>query len=491
MTNFILVGHNGANLINSCYIYDPAGNLSQVTDLINSSNNRSFKYNTVNWLTNATGPWGTDVTSYDVNGNITQKNVGDQQLSYIYNHSTDELNNITGTQNETFTYDFYGDITTNGISQFIYNDSQELIQASGKNEKDKSYKKIEYTYDGNGNRISLHEGDETTFEAHQDSKLLYKLIKEVQAVDYIYLGGHKIIQLKHKISELATTADAVYLHNDLLGSPILQTNAAGNTQLQQEYLPYGNELNETPQDDNPHTGYTGKQHNDDSGLSYFGGRYYDPTIGRFMAIDPKDINPEVPLSFNRYVYANDNPYKFKDENGKWPDIVEQIMGASIGAATGWSETQSINGSIIGGGLGLLTSFVSAAASETVTSAILSSGFTDTIANGLGNLAKIPVNTGGLAISSKINTGKAQWGDAILGGISGFAGTAVVSSGFSSSGLLGEVGSAMKSAVMAGNTYLVGKSLELGAKSQIKSDDSNSNTMNIDFMGAGYSDFFGG
>lgn len=43
-------------------------------------------------------------------------------------------------------------------------------------------------------------------------------------------------------------------------------------------------------------------------------RYYDPVIGRFYSNDPvgfKNIH-----NFNRYAYANNNPYKYIDPDGR-------------------------------------------------------------------------------------------------------------------------------------------------------------------------------
>ena len=55
-------------------------------------------------------------------------------------------------------------------------------------------------------------------------------------------------------------------------------------------------------------------------MSYLGARYYNPHLGRFMGLDPKEVNPEDVHSFNRYAYANNNPYKFVDsERGLDPD----------------------------------------------------------------------------------------------------------------------------------------------------------------------------
>lgn len=45
-------------------------------------------------------------------------------------------------------------------------------------------------------------------------------------------------------------------------------------------------------------------------------RYYDPIAGRFLSVDPVVTDAKTGSSFNRYVYGNNNPYKFKDPDGK-------------------------------------------------------------------------------------------------------------------------------------------------------------------------------
>jgi hypothetical protein len=51
-------------------------------------------------------------------------------------------------------------------------------------------------------------------------------------------------------------------------------------------------------------------------------RYYDPVIGRFYSNDPVDaatfIRKGNIQGFNRYAYANNNPYKYTDPNGENP-----------------------------------------------------------------------------------------------------------------------------------------------------------------------------
>lgn len=45
-------------------------------------------------------------------------------------------------------------------------------------------------------------------------------------------------------------------------------------------------------------------------------RYYDPTVGRFLSVDPVTAYENPTGAFNRYWYANNNPYKFTDPDGR-------------------------------------------------------------------------------------------------------------------------------------------------------------------------------
>jgi murein DD-endopeptidase MepM/ murein hydrolase activator NlpD len=46
-------------------------------------------------------------------------------------------------------------------------------------------------------------------------------------------------------------------------------------------------------------------------------RYYDPLLGRFLSVDPVTAYSSPGVNFNRYWYANNNPYKFVDPDGRW------------------------------------------------------------------------------------------------------------------------------------------------------------------------------
>ncbi len=66
--------------------------------------------------------------------------------------------------------------------------------------------------------------------------------------------------------------------------------------------------------------YTGKERDTESGLDYFGARYYGSTMGRFMSPDPIKLTDERLLNpantLNLYSYTANNPLKYVDPDGK-------------------------------------------------------------------------------------------------------------------------------------------------------------------------------
>lgn len=105
-----------------------------------------------------------------------------------------------------------------------------------------------------------------------------------------------------------------YLHADGLGSVVAATNTAGVVVWRKSYVPFGEQIDATL--GNANTAYTGKPHDEVVGLTYFGARHFDPEIGRFSSVDPIGFTEWNPISFNAYAYANNNPYRFVDPDGR-------------------------------------------------------------------------------------------------------------------------------------------------------------------------------
>ncbi|MBI5225012.1 RHS repeat-associated core domain-containing protein [Candidatus Micrarchaeota archaeon] len=89
--------------------------------------------------------------------------------------------------------------------------------------------------------------------------------------------------------------------------------------------------------------YTGKEFDDESGLYYYGARYYDPDLGRFVSADALQGNLGDPLSLNRYVYVKNNPLRYIDLTGnegteralilEITEAVDKLTRNSCGAGT--------------------------------------------------------------------------------------------------------------------------------------------------------------
>jgi RHS repeat-associated protein len=106
-----------------------------------------------------------------------------------------------------------------------------------------------------------------------------------------------------------------YLITDPLSSPIAASDACGNVLWQQPYLPFGSRTQFAAVGQNDQW-FTGKIQDDLSQLVNMGARQYSPAFGRFMSTDPQPVTAENHFSFNRYAYANNNPYRYNDPTGQ-------------------------------------------------------------------------------------------------------------------------------------------------------------------------------
>jgi RHS repeat-associated protein len=106
-----------------------------------------------------------------------------------------------------------------------------------------------------------------------------------------------------------------YYHGDQIGSARLLTAGAGWPVSSDVFYPFGQEQSSTS--DPNHYKFTGKERDTESGLDYFGARYYGSSMGRFMSPDPllNSGRPDNPQTWNRYAYALNNPLTTVDPTG--------------------------------------------------------------------------------------------------------------------------------------------------------------------------------
>jgi RHS repeat-associated protein len=171
----------------------------------------------------------------------------------------------------------------------------------------------------------------------QGTKIMSSLFKQL---GYILLLVLATASLAH--AERKTT----YYHTDALGSVVAASNDAGALLWRKEYAPFGEQTDSTAE--NEKLAYTGKQHDDVTGLTYFGARHYDPHLGRFMSVDPVGFVDSEPMTFNRYSYANNNPYKNVDPDGEFVNFAAKfVLDVGVNVAFNYVTTGELN---VGGAL---------------------------------------------------------------------------------------------------------------------------------------------
>jgi RHS repeat-associated protein len=152
-----------------------------------------------------------------------------------------------------------------------------------------------------------------------------------------------------------STSKLIYIHPDVKGSPLMATDGAGNALWREDYSAFGVRRKNAPEANSGSAAnslwYIGKpQENEVSaqahvseanvkrsgrsynvtGLVYFGARWYDPQVGRFMGFDPVGVDEGNPHSFNRYAYGNNNPYKYLDPDGRAVETVWDAASLAMG-----------------------------------------------------------------------------------------------------------------------------------------------------------------
>ena len=111
----------------------------------------------------------------------------------------------------------------------------------------------------------------------------------------------------------SSTTESFYLA-DVLGSVSELTSVTGQVTEGMQYDAWGNVIQSYNAGSTP-VGFTGQLADADTGLDYFGARYYDPSSGVFITQDSDLGNADLPISLNRYLYTSDNPLIYTDPTG--------------------------------------------------------------------------------------------------------------------------------------------------------------------------------
>ncbi|MFA6172015.1 MAG: RHS repeat-associated core domain-containing protein [Patescibacteria group bacterium] len=349
------------------YSYSAIGNITNKSDIGNYyyAGDQGSNYANPHAATNINGA----TYSYDQNGNLT--NDGTWTHSWDYNNRLTQSNN--GTATTTYQYDQDGNrikkaettptasSTTIYINQYYEVEGQDIrkyIFAGG----ERVASLIRQTIDINPDCTPPPSGDWTisvsctfTGKARAQGDVIVNAGAVLTIADHsrleIDLKNHKLL-VRHNGGVLIkkggtlrqTTEDSLdpeivnstaYHHADHLSGANVDTDENGDVLQLLDYYPYGgiriDEKAGTYENDYK---FTGKELDDETGLYYFGARYQNPSIGRFVSIDPvfNDIGTNYdqfnarygqeleqllsdPQMLNSYAYARNNPIIYIDPNG--------------------------------------------------------------------------------------------------------------------------------------------------------------------------------
>lgn len=243
---------------------------------------------TYDFLSQMTSDSGKFTAKYDVRYNL--KKLNNQSIE------VDSLNQIEGLQ-----YDLNGNFLKPG---FLYDEFDQLIEVEGQ----------KFTYDALGRRIQkgqiafLYIDNEEigAFEQGVAKELKISGIRDPIAIEIAQVPYAPIVDVQGTIRSLVHwQTKEVYKENDC--------DAFG--QGLSEEIPYA---------------YGGKRYDVESGLIYFGKRYYDPTFRRWLSPDPIG-----PLNHsNLYQYLFNSPYSYQDPNGEFAIAIPLLFwGAELALPT--------------------------------------------------------------------------------------------------------------------------------------------------------------
>jgi RHS repeat-associated protein len=306
------------NVLSTTTAFDYVGNPTTITDSVDASRSRTLTYDTSDRLKTAQGPWGSGTLTYDVQDNLTADTVTGLSLTI----------NATSNLPTTGTWDTRGRLSQKGsgasLTNYTFDGSNMLRQVAQPGGT------WNYAYDALGYRTHTDGNGAITASVYDGGgRLLYEASAQITVADrifqngfdppvapstatkYVYLGSHLVA--KERTANAVT--QVLYQHTDALGTPVAQTDASKNLVGTSTYQPYGGLYAFAGNGNETGPGYA-NQYGDPTGLIYMRARYYDPSLHRFISSDPNPADPNTARNFNRYAYANNNPYKYFDPSGR-------------------------------------------------------------------------------------------------------------------------------------------------------------------------------
>ena len=274
--------------------HDKLGNVLALIDKNDANRSQHFAYDSSSRLVSANGVYGERRYRYDAVGNMLEFD------SRTFTYGTGNRLESDGLWN--YEYDGNGNVVARGQGDlkqaFEFDALNRMTRFSGDTTET-------YRYDDGETRLTKTVGDTTTYYVSGDYEEVWQGDTRLEVIKHYRSGDQKV----------ATRDDdgLKYVYPDHLKSSSRLADASGQQVKAIWYLPFGGEAKEIGTAKARYR-YTGKE-KDNSGLYYYGARYYDDTFGRFLAAD--SLLPDVydPQQLNRFAYVRNNPIRLIDPDG--------------------------------------------------------------------------------------------------------------------------------------------------------------------------------
>jgi len=184
----------------------------------------------------------------------------------------------------------------------------------------------DFSYDYAGARVAKRTGTGEVLYINR-----YAEVRNGQLIKYVFAGNHRLAQVDFQ-------GQTAFNHADRLGSSSLVTESDGRISGRIEYYAFGQERLRTGSSWLPYT-YTDKERDGETNFDYFGARYYESTLGRFISLDPwgAAFRPENPQTLNRYAYTLNNPLRYVDPDGRYERDVHRDLTTVLATAVGFDQ----------------------------------------------------------------------------------------------------------------------------------------------------------
>src|SRR5262249_3269440 len=176
--------------------------------------------------------------------------------------------------------------------------------------------------------------------------------------EYVFFGGERVARR----DGVNGAGGVFYYFSDHLKTASVITDSAGVIKAESDYYPWGGELQFVNNDSN-HYKFTGEERDAETGLDYFGARYYSSGLGRFITPDWSATPVPVPYadlddpqSLNQYGYVRDIPTVKVDPDGhfccdRFKAVARETFSLQRDMAT--DSAKFLGGELVGAGKGLV------------------------------------------------------------------------------------------------------------------------------------------